>query len=176
MRGRGYCSGPSDHDILRRPLPKFTISVFSIQWKGKKPHSFITMSPQMSSKWSATWLLMLIYAASLALFALTIVGAQASFASQTRSDQKQPLQGIDKIDVSLALTILRLFQALLSTSSTFLLQECCQLLQWSLISTTRGMSYGSVLSISPTTGSLGMMTTIISSTSNASCKVWAILR
>lgn len=143
---------------------------------GKKLYSSIKMSPQMSSKWSATWILMLIYAASLGLFALTIVGVQASFASQTRSDQKQPLEAIGKIDISLSLTILRLLQALLSTSSTFLLQGCCQLLQWSLISGKRGMSYGNVLTISPTTGIVGLITAIVSSTSNGSCKMWAISR
>ncbi|KAI0872377.1 hypothetical protein GGS24DRAFT_18477 [Hypoxylon argillaceum] len=122
------------------------------------------------------WLQICLGVVTIGLFAVIIVLVQASFAAQTRSDSNQALASIDKINMSLTLGILRLSQGILSALTTFLLDESFQFLQWTLISSKKGLSYASILGMSPTTGVLGMISLITSPLAKGTSIVWALLR
>lgn len=122
------------------------------------------------------WLQICLGVVTIGLFAVIIVLVQASFAAQTRSDSNQALASIDKINMSLTLGILRLSQGILSALTTFLLDESFQFLQWTLISSKKGLSYASILGMSPTTGVLGMISLITSPLAKGTSIFWALLR
>ncbi|KAI1114517.1 hypothetical protein F5Y14DRAFT_171521 [Nemania sp. NC0429] len=113
---------------------------------------------------------------TLGLFGLIIVFVQASFEAQKKSDNHQALNSIDKLNMSLTLGLLRLSQGILSTSTAFLLDESFQYLQWILINSRRGLSYASNLSMSPTTGALGLIKLITSPITKGSSRLWALSR
>lgn len=127
------------------------------------------------SKWSNTKLQLLVQGLNILLLVWIIVWIEYGFQAISRSDQKQSLQWFDKIDASKRLSVLRFLQALLSTFTTFSLQECFQLLQWSFIS-RRGLSFLDLLSISPTTGSLGLIMLLFAFKFKNSTALWALLR
>ncbi|KAI4864525.1 hypothetical protein F4820DRAFT_448962 [Hypoxylon rubiginosum] len=109
-------------------------------------------------KFSNTWLqCCLCLLAIPGLFAIIVVLVQATFAAQWRSDHGQPFDSIHKLDSSMALAILRTVQAILSTLTTFTVEDSFQFVMWSLISRPKGVSYTSILALTPTTGALGMI-------------------
>lgn len=128
-------------------------------------------------KFSNTWLqCCLCLLAIPGLFAIIVVLVQATFAAQWRSDHGQPFDSIHKLDSSMALAILRTVQAILSTLTTFTVEDSFQFVMWSLISRPKGVSYTSILALTPTTGALGMIRLITSSISQLSSKMWTLLR
>ncbi|KAK8024444.1 hypothetical protein PG993_012510 [Apiospora rasikravindrae] len=127
-------------------------------------------------KLSNTWMQGCAVLCITVLFACIIFFVQSLFDAQARSDQKKPLNPIHKIDASRTLSLARTAQAILSLSTTFALQNTFQYLQWAMISRPQGLSYTSMLSLSTTTGALGMMNLIRSLVANGSSKAWAIMR
>jgi hypothetical protein len=91
------------------------------------------------------------------LFIIIILLVQLAFNAQWKSDHDQKLGLIEKIDSSILIALLRTVQALLSTLTSFALGHCFQLLQWALTSGHRGLSYASIVALSPTTGLPGMI-------------------
>lgn len=127
---------------------------------------------------SATWTTVALSLGAAGLFAALIVLVNASFTAQSRSDEKQHLNGIHKIDANTMLTVLRIIQAILSTMSTTVINQSFELIQWARASDRRGISYTSFLAISPITGPWGMFLLVVTPLTriNLSSKLWVILR
>lgn len=111
-----------------------------------------------------------------ALFAFIVFLVEAMFDAQRRSDQKKPLDPIHKLSPSYMLSLVRTTQAILSLLTTFTLSNTFQYLQWTMSSRRQGLSYTSLLALSPTTGPLGMLCLILSSSTKVSSRAWAIMR
>ncbi|KAK6839285.1 hypothetical protein PG987_005151 [Apiospora arundinis] len=110
------------------------------------------------------------------LFIFIIYFVQSMFDAQVKSDQKKPLDVIHKIDSSFTLALARTAQAILSPLTTFALQNSFQYLQWVMVSRPEGLSYTSMLGLSPTTGGLGMMSLVGSFNTKGSTKAWTMTR
>ncbi|KAK7917442.1 hypothetical protein PG985_011050 [Apiospora marii] len=127
-------------------------------------------------KFSNTWMQSCGAFCATGMFVFIVCLLQSIFDAQVRSDQMIPLDTIHKINSSLTLAFARTAQAVLSFLTTFALQNTFQYIQWAVLGRPQGLSYTSMLGLSPTTGALGMMCLVWSSSTNASSKAWAIIR
>ncbi|KAI3326173.1 hypothetical protein HD806DRAFT_552487 [Xylariaceae sp. AK1471] len=114
------------------------------------------------TKVSNTWLQACVCLVAVpGLFTIIILLVQSTFNTQWKSYHERSLSSIEKIDGSIIIALLRTIQAILSTLSSFALGDCFQLLQWALASRKRGLTYASIVALSPTTGVLGMIKYIV---------------
>lgn len=110
------------------------------------------------------------------LLAVVAIFVQATYAAEAKSDQKVPFGGLDKIDVSTTLAVLRAAQGVLSALTAIILKDCFVFLQWGMMDASSGLSYLTYLALSPTTQHLGTLGLIRSSASRLVSKVWALSR
>jgi len=86
------------------------------------------------------------------------------------------LGDLDKKDVSATLGVLRLAQGVLAAITASALTEAFVFLQWKLMNSPDGMSYHSLLGLSPTTGNLGTIALLIAAAPRLPSKLWALMR
>ncbi|KAF3021005.1 hypothetical protein E8E14_010619 [Neopestalotiopsis sp. 37M] len=113
---------------------------------------------------------------NVAIYGVIIVFVHSTFDAQSHSDASSPLTDIDKLDATFMLALLRVLQALLSTFTAFSLDTSFELIQWSLISYEKGLSFTSSMALSPTTGTLGMLEILRSVQTKLSSKAWITMR
>ncbi|KAF2464867.1 uncharacterized protein BDR25DRAFT_318859 [Lindgomyces ingoldianus] len=90
------------------------------------------------------------------LFAITIWFSQLTF--PTNDERKSSdHQHQTRVPFSSALTVLRFLQGLTSTCTTFVLLQTFEMLEWTLASRNGGLMLLNFLSLSPTTGFLGIL-------------------
>jgi len=129
-----------------------------------------------SSGFANLWLQLLSSVIALALFAVVVLFVQATPSAQWRSDHRVSLSDLDKKDVSTTLGVLRLAQGVLAAITASALTEAFVFLQWKLMTSPEGLSYHSLLGLSPTTGNLGTMALIIAAAPKLPSKLWALMR
>lgn len=113
---------------------------------------------------------------SLGLFAVIVLFVQASKYAQKDSKKKKQLAGILRTNASLTLAILRTAQAVLSTITTLGLDNALEFVQWTLMNTSGGLPFSSLLALSPATGQIGMLQLFFSDGALASARLWTLLR
>jgi hypothetical protein len=113
---------------------------------------------------------------NVAIYGVIIVFVHSTFDARSHSDASSPLTDIDKLDATFMLALLRVLQALLSTFTAFSLDTSFELIQWSLMSNEKGLSFTSSVALSPTTGSLGMLEILRSVQTKLSSKAWITMR
>lgn len=128
------------------------------------------------SRFSNTALQLGLNIVALGLFAVLVLFVQTTYSAEQRSHEKQPLDHLLKTDVSTTLAVLRASQGLLSAITGIALNEAFIFLQWTLINTPDGLSYLSLLALSPTTGNFGTIALVRGSASHWRPKLWALLR
>jgi hypothetical protein len=104
------------------------------------------------------------------IFALTAAFAKASISVDSTSAPRHIL------GFSSTLAVLRVLQGITSTVTALVLGQTLELLQWTLSSRESGLRLLSLLSISPTTGILGMLEIIRRRAPKAADRFWALLR
>lgn len=113
---------------------------------------------------------------SLGLFALIVLFVQVSKYAQQDSEKKKQLAGILRTNASLTLAILRTAQAVLSTITALGLDNALELIQWTLMNTPGGLSFSSLLALSPATGQIGMLQLFFSQGALIGARLWTLLR
>lgn len=113
---------------------------------------------------------------SLGLFAVIFLFVQASKHARQDSEQKRQLAGILRTNASLTLAILRTAQAVLSTITTLGLDNALEHIQWTLMNTPDGLTFSSLLALSPATGQIGMLQLFFSDGALMSTRLWTLLR
>jgi hypothetical protein len=129
-----------------------------------------------NSRFSNLWLQLLSSILALALFSVVVLFVQATPSAQWRSDQKLGLSSLDRQDISTTLGVLRLAQGLLAAITASALTEAFVFLQWKLMTSPTGLSYHSLLGLSPTTGNLGTIALVVASAPKLPSKLWALMR
>ncbi|KAI1121597.1 hypothetical protein F5Y10DRAFT_271913 [Nemania abortiva] len=130
-------------------------------------------SLKLSNTWLQACICLFVVPAVFTVIALVV---QSTLTAKWTSDHDLSLSSIQKLDASTIIAILRVSQAVLSTLTSFALDDSFQVVQWALISRPKGLSYASVAALSPTTGALGMIRIVVSSTAGGSSKVWTLLK
>ncbi|KUJ06535.1 uncharacterized protein LY89DRAFT_603023 [Mollisia scopiformis] len=111
------------------------------------------------------------------MFAIIILFVQATYSAEIDSNRHEAFGNkLLKTDVSTTLAVLRTAQGILSAITSMLLTDAFKFLQWIMMNPPRGLSYPSLLAISPTTGILGTLDLLRSSVVRKSAKAWALLR
>jgi hypothetical protein len=91
------------------------------------------------------------------LLAIVIIAVQTTYYAENYSDDGRSLNALLKLDVSTTLTVLRASQGLLSTITTLNLRDTFVNTHWVLMSRDDGISYPSLLALSPTTSAAGLI-------------------
>jgi hypothetical protein len=81
-----------------------------------------------------------------------------------------------KVEVGTTITVVRALQGLLSALSSALLARFLLYLKWGLIRRPNGVSFQSMLAVSPTTLDLGTYTLALAMGPRFSTRFWAVLR
>lgn len=113
---------------------------------------------------------------ALASLSVVIVFVRSTNNAQKNSLQKQPLGTLAKLGSSNTLAVVRVAQGILSVLMTLALYDAFTLLQWVMTSSKGGLSYLSLLALSPTTSGFGSLALIMSSASKLPAKIWAFFR
>ncbi|KAI1767922.1 hypothetical protein GGR53DRAFT_480172 [Hypoxylon sp. FL1150] len=112
----------------------------------------------------------------LCLLVIVIVFVQGTYSAQKRSENKSPLSGFLKTDVSTTIAVLRAAQGILSGLTSMAVSDTFVLIQWIMINRQNGLSYPHLLALSPTTSISGLLSLVHSSSSKTPAQIWAILR
>lgn len=113
---------------------------------------------------------------ALAFLAILIVFVQVTNTAESKSARKLSLGRLDKVDSSIMLSVLRVMQGIQSLIMGMALNDALVILYWTFIEQAHGLSYLSLLALSPTTASLGVLRLLTSASSKISAKVWAFVR
>lgn len=113
---------------------------------------------------------------SIGLLAFVITYVHGTYAAEKSSQQGLQLSSLLKTEASTILTILRASQGLLSMLTTLALDGTFVLLQSSTMALPHGLSYLTLLSLSPSTNALELVGIIVSGTAPARTKSVAFLR
>lgn len=145
------------------------------QINAKEHHHHPTPSAKSSKSKDTLWQLGLCIL-SLGLFAVIVLFVQVSQYAQQDAEKKRQLAGILRTDASLTLAILRTAQAVLSTLTALGLDNALEFIQWTLMNTSSGLSFSSLLALSPATGQIGMLQLFFSDGALAGARLWTLLR
>jgi len=116
---------------------------------------------------------------SSALYICIILIALATNWAISTSDRSSQLSQWLKVEVGTTITVVRVLQGLLSAFSSVLLGRSLLYLQWGVIQWRResgGISYKTLLALSPTTMDWGSLRLILGFASRLSTRFWALLR
>lgn len=108
-----------------------------------------------------------------ALLAIVILFVQSAYVAVDLSNRNLPLNRLSKTDSSTTLAIVRASQGVLYICMTYVLNEAFMLLLWLQMNSPKGMSYLSLLALSPSTMQWGTVRLLVSSASNSQDRVWA---
>jgi hypothetical protein len=111
-----------------------------------------------------------------ALFAVLVWLVSATSSSKVKSDKNEPLARFLTGDVSMTLSVLRAVQGVLSALTAVAVDTSFQFLQWNLVSRTDGLSYLTLLAMTPMTGNVGAAKLLSSTKSTAGSRLWAVSR
>lgn len=89
--------------------------------------------------------------------AIPVIAWATTYYAENYSDDGRSLNALLKLDVSTTLTVLRASQGLLSTITTLNLRDTFVNTHWVLMSRDDGISYPSLLALSPTTSAAGLI-------------------
>lgn len=113
---------------------------------------------------------------ALALLAVVILFVQSAYVAVYRSNKNMPLNALAKINSSTTLAVVRAAQGVLYVCMTYVLNETFVLLLWLQMNSPKGLSYLSLLALSPSTMQWGTVRLFVSSASSAQDRIWAWLR
>lgn len=127
------------------------------------PHNSLIMhSTLKQSFWPS-----LLMGLTIAVFSVTASFAKAAISTDSVSYLQK---------FSSTLAILRVLQGITSTLTNVALNQILELIQWSLVSRNNGLRLLTFLSISPTTGVLGMLGMVLRKYPRACDRAWAVCR
>lgn len=128
------------------------------------------------SKIWRTWWQLLLCILSLALLSIIVLFVQSSKFAQRYSETEKRLTGILKTDASTTLFVLRTAQAILSTITSACLGDAMEMIQLTMMNTTRGIAFSDLLALSPATGQIAMLRLFFSDAAGISARLWTLLR
>jgi hypothetical protein len=135
-----------------------------------------SMTERRVLDFKGTRLLFLLNILIICLFVTVLLFIQATYAAESRADDKLPLTKLLKLDISTTLAVLRTSQGALSTFTALAISDTFVLLQWKRIASPTGLSCLNLLALSPTTGHLGTLSLVLSSVTRLPTRLWALLR
>jgi len=123
-----------------------------------------------------TALQLAILSASTAAYAAIILFAHLTEKAEAASIHGERLSELLKADLGATLTIVRVLQGVLSAVCSAAASRALLFLQWTLTERPEGLSYRSLLALSPSTPSLGIIRILFSTSSRPWARTRCVMR